>query len=108
MLSLLPREVWGSGTFLLSQMEILRYCEPQTTVDMGKRVEILAASGYKHHSEIHNISKFYSTLAYSGHCPISAERFARLSSRNFNFMRTGSLLALFTYASVSSDMPGEW
>lgn len=26
--------VWGSGTFLLSQREILRYYEPQTTVNV--------------------------------------------------------------------------
>lgn len=34
--------VWGSGMSLLSRMEILRYCEPQTTMDVGKRVEALA------------------------------------------------------------------
>lgn len=37
-----PR-VWWGGMSLLSGMEIVRYCEPQTTKDVAKGVEDLVA-----------------------------------------------------------------
>lgn len=90
-----PR-VWWGGMSLLSGVEIVRYCEPQTTKDMAKGVEDLVAWRYKQYSGIHNISNFHFKLTHSRHCPIAEQRFARISSRNFNFMRTGILLALFS------------